>query len=252
MFWNPFILSASLLISSFTLFNDPLISFVPRWRTTASVSSHIYPFNLGIKCSILIPDVLYTHTASGLSSFGFNCLASPRILESPMIHFFFFDLTTGICLVTFALSSLSDRSLMVCVKSLLLLLLVVLLHSVELLSLLFFSLFLTFWMSKSFLFGCILSILVFFLTVLLCLVWFFPIFIFYHFCICIYTFQPFRSKVKVPTQNLYTNTLTALAMSIASVVCWDILAYTIIYSQKSQSCECYHKAGPIIMLLNSY
>ena len=136
------------------------------------VSSHIYPFNLGIKCSNLIPDVLCTHTASGLSSFGFNCLASPHILESPMIHFFFFDLTTGICLVKFALSSLSDRSLMVCVKSLLLLLLVVLLHSVELLSLLFFSLFLTFWLSKSFLFGCLLSILVLFLTVLFCLVCF--------------------------------------------------------------------------------
>ena len=55
---------------------------------------------------------------------------------------------------------------------------------------------------------------------------------------------------KLSTQNLYTNTLTALAMS--SVVCWDILAYTIIYSQKTQSCECYHKTGPIIMLLNSY
>ena len=53
--------------------------------------------------SILIPDVLYTQTASGLSSFGFNCLASPRILESPMTHFFLLDLTTGICLVKFAL-----------------------------------------------------------------------------------------------------------------------------------------------------
>ena len=90
-----------------------------------------------------------------------------------MIHFFFFDLTTGICLVVFALSSLSDRTLMVCVKSLLLLLLVVLLHSVELLCLLFFSLFLTFWLSKSFLFGCLLSILALFLTVLFCLVCFF-------------------------------------------------------------------------------
>ena len=181
MFWNPFILSASLLISSFTLFNDPLILFVPRWRTTASVSSHIYPFNLGIKCSILIPNVLYTHTASGLSSFGFNCLASPRILESPMIHFFFFDLTTGICLVTFALSSLSDRSLMVSVKSLLLLLLVVLLHSVEPMSLLFFSLFLTFWLSKSFLFGFSFIYFGAFFNCAFLSGLFFPIFIFYHF-----------------------------------------------------------------------
>ena len=81
--------SLNLLMSSFTLFIGPLISFVPRWKTTASVSSHIYPFNQGISCPILIPDVLYTQTASGLSSFGFSCLASPRILESPMIHFFY-------------------------------------------------------------------------------------------------------------------------------------------------------------------
>ena len=40
-------------MSSFILFIGPLISFVPRWRTTASVSSHIYPFNRGIKCPIL-------------------------------------------------------------------------------------------------------------------------------------------------------------------------------------------------------
>ena len=57
---------------------------------------------------------------------------------------------------------------------------------------------------------------------------------------------------EVPTQNSYMKTLTALGMPIASVICWDILVYTIIYSQKTQSCECYHKAGPIIMLLNSY
>ena len=40
-------------------------------RATASVSLHIYHFNRGIKCSILSPDVLYTHTASGLSSLHF-------------------------------------------------------------------------------------------------------------------------------------------------------------------------------------
>ena len=100
-----------------------------------------------------------------------------------MKNFFFFDLTTGICLVTFALSFLPDRSLMVCVKSLLLLLLVVLLHSVELLSLLFFSSFLKFWLSKSFLFGCLLSILVLFFNCAFLSGLFFLIFIFYHFLV---------------------------------------------------------------------
>ena len=125
-------------MSSFILFIGPLISFVPRWRTTASVSSHIYPFYRGIKCPILIPDVLYTQTASGLSSFGFSCLASPRILESPMTHFFLLDLT-GICLVKFVLLLLADSPLIVlidCVLSLLLLLLLLLLQLLLLLLLL--------------------------------------------------------------------------------------------------------------------
>ena len=33
-FLNPCICSANLVMSSFTLFIGPLISFVPRWRTT--------------------------------------------------------------------------------------------------------------------------------------------------------------------------------------------------------------------------
>ena len=194
-------------MSSLTLFIGPLISFVARWKTTASVSSHIYPFNRGIKCPILIPDVLYTQTAYGLSSFGFSCLASPRILDASMTHS---DLTTGICLVKFALLLLADSPLIVLMECflsllllqllllllpLLLLVLVILLHSVGLLllKLLLCRSLLTFRLFPSLLFGCLL-----FNQILLCdffsLVFlaglFFQFLIFYHF----FTFRHFNSK----------------------------------------------------------
>ena len=55
---------------------------------TASVSSFTYPGSRVVRCAILIPEVFYTHTDSGFVSFDFNCEANPRILESPITHFF--------------------------------------------------------------------------------------------------------------------------------------------------------------------
>ena len=59
----------------------------------ASVSLLTYPGSRVVKCAIFIPEVLYTHTVSGFRSFYFNCVANPRMLESPITHVFFIGLS---------------------------------------------------------------------------------------------------------------------------------------------------------------
>ena len=58
---------------------------------------------------------LWTQTASGLSGFGFNCMASPPILVSPISNFVLFDLPTS--MLKFALLLLTIRSLITTVAA---------------------------------------------------------------------------------------------------------------------------------------
>ena len=61
--------------------------------TATSVSSLTYPSSLVVRCAILMPKVFYTYTDSGFVSFDFNCVANPRMVESPITHLFFIGLS---------------------------------------------------------------------------------------------------------------------------------------------------------------